>query len=974
MSRKRRRKEKHKQPGAPAQGPPPGGAARLPQPGGCGAREGAGPAGEAALAEVARLCAGGQHKAAVRRAKELHKELGSAASERALVGAYAGRIREMLDEGMAPEAEALVRLVHERYPSSAGRLDALGAEVSARGGDLAALVGPLADASAPPEKKAEIEAALRRVLTDPRELAACNALPPEHGLREGARAVAAAFEAATQGPVCDEAIALPQVPRRGPLAPWKWLIRAIALFYRRDDEGCRKCLDAVESDSAVARLVPVLRALVDGSDTGKLPLPRRELVHSVTTQVTRLRQALAELDAAFGHKGSDHRLLGAVRQAITECRRVHPEGVEALRQRISIRGYLRGMGAEQVQQAIGGSSLHDAPFWRLLARAAEMAGGHATACAYWEEFRKHAVHQGWFPAEGVEVAALFRLMLRLLDRSRPEEVDEVRRLARLQPGWLRAYYCDQPPAVVAASAKRLDAPPDYFLSPGFLYPLVCRRDPDPKAFEQWLGWAEEAGGAKEAEVVALRWGEAFPQAAEPFIYLAEACEKRDALKRALKFLSEAEARDPLNPEVRRARVRLLAATVLRHLRQAKPHLLAKDCAELDALPQARERDRPAFVAAARCVGALLEQNRPEADRWRDEVCRIIGGPAACFLLARLLGAVQRAAPEPSFPLEPPAEADGAALAAAVARACSLGEDLGMPFALVPPWAERIAAGLKPEACALDAASLRDLIEAALRAGESELAYRLSGIGLARGGPAAARFLLHRARSIPAWHGLRRAQCFDAVKAMAQRQRDTELLGEAIDLARGRTRARRAFWLDLLPVSERAAMSTAEAQAVVATELAAAEYPASVWDAAPEEGLGGEPPWLEDMEEDTEDELDEECQCPDCRRRRRAEGRKAAEKTPYLFDVESYTTEQRDAIEEDSAGEDDFLDEDESAGGLELPDLPPDMLKLLAQELRRALERGEQPDPNRVIDKILREGANGIPGFRPPPSRRRRKRK
>ena len=968
MSRKHRRKKKHKTQGGASQGSP----AKAQQTQGAGAPvPSAGAPATAPWDAVARLISAGRARDALRQARALHKEQASPASERLLVEAYAGRIREMLDHGMAPEADALVRLVRERYPASAGRLEALASELTARGGDLADLVGPLADASLPQGKRAEIEAALRRVLTDPAELAACEALPPDHPLRAGARAVGAALAAATQGPVDDAAAALPEVPRRGPLAPWKWLVRAIAAFYRRDDEACAKCLGAIEADSAPARLVPVLRAVSGGGAAAQLPRRERELADRLTRSFAPLQKAVSDLDGALDRRRSRGRVLHAIRQAVAECRRAFPEGVERLRQRISIRAYLAGLGGDEVQRAIGGGALHDAAFWRLMAMATEMRGAPATACAYWEEFRKHAVHQGWFPAEGAEVAVLFRRMLGLLDRSLPEEIDELLRRVLFNPGWLSTYYNGQPPAVAAAQANRLDAPPDYFVRPGYLYPLVCRLDPDPKVFEDWLGWAEEAEGVKEAEAVALRWGAAFPQAARPFLHLADACEKRDALKRALKFLSEAEARDPLNPEVRRARLRLLAATARRHLKQGKPHLLAKDCAELEALPQATERDRPAFLAAARCLLALLERNRPEADRWRDETARVLGDPAAFYLLASLHDVVADDAPEPNFPTEPPAEADGATLAAAAARACALGEDLGMPFALAPTWGQRLEADLKPEACPLDAAALRTLAEAALRADDGEVAYRLSGIGLARGGSAAARFLLLRARSIPTWHGLRRSQCFDAVKALAQRQRDTELLGEAIDLSRGRTRSRRAFWLDLLPVPERSDMPHAEAQEVIARELAAGEYPDSVWDTAEEEPLaGGVPDWLDD--DDIEDEPDGECDCPDCRRRREEEARKADAKTPFLFDIDPFLVEQRDDIEEEDGEE--FFDEDDLPDDLGLPPLPPAVVKLMIEELTRATARGEAPDVNRVIDRMYDKLDDVIPGFRPPKSRRRKKRK
>jgi hypothetical protein len=273
--------------------------------------------------------------------------------------------------------------------------------------------------------------------------------------------------------------------------------------------------------------------------------------------------------------------------------------------------------------------------------------------------------------------------------------------------------------------------------------------------------------------------------------------------------------------------------------------------------------------------------------------------------------------------------------------------------------------------------LRDLIEAALRAEALELAYRLGGIGLARGGPGVARFLLLRARSIPSWHGERRMLCFEAVKTLAQRQRDTELLGEAMDLSRGRTRRRPVFWLDFLPEPEHPPMSAAQAQEIVARETQAVEYPASVWAVGKDEALGAtEPDWArddEDLDEDFEEDL-EQCQCPDCRRRRGEEGRKAGEKTPLLFDTEPYTVEQRDEAEEDFLDEDEALDEDEILPGLKLPKLPPQVLKIMLKEFRRALERGEEPDFGRLVAKMLNLGGEEAvdPGFRIPRRRRRRK--
>src|ERR1019366_1018124 len=107
----------------------------------------AGLPGEAA--EIVRLIAKGNSKSAVEAAKLLHKRLGTPASEELLVDAYVARVRAMLEHRMTVEAEALVRLVRERHPAWASRLDRLRGERAGPGVGLDELVRPLADPAAP---------------------------------------------------------------------------------------------------------------------------------------------------------------------------------------------------------------------------------------------------------------------------------------------------------------------------------------------------------------------------------------------------------------------------------------------------------------------------------------------------------------------------------------------------------------------------------------------------------------------------------------------------------------------------------------------------------------------------------------------------------------------------------------------------------------------------------------------------------
>src|SRR5207249_3064361 len=100
---------------------------------------------------------------------------------------------------------------------------------------LEELVAPLNDPDLPAERRVAIEQAIAREVYDLAALAGCPVLPVEHALRQSAAALMRAFVAATATPSTEEELALPEVSRRSPLAPWKLLVRAIGHFYRLED-------------------------------------------------------------------------------------------------------------------------------------------------------------------------------------------------------------------------------------------------------------------------------------------------------------------------------------------------------------------------------------------------------------------------------------------------------------------------------------------------------------------------------------------------------------------------------------------------------------------------------------------------------------------------------------------------------------------------------------------------------------------
>ena len=93
---------------------------------------------------------------------------------------------------------------------------------------------------------------------------------------------------------------------------------------------------------------------------------------------------------------------------------------------------------------------------------------------------------------------------------------------------------------------------------------------------------------------------------QPLLHLMESAEKRDALKKSLRYLEEAEELDRVNPAVRRAKARLLVSSALRHLRQHKTHLVPAEIEPLLSVPEVRQGEVSALAAALRWCCAVID--------------------------------------------------------------------------------------------------------------------------------------------------------------------------------------------------------------------------------------------------------------------------------------------------------------------------------------------------------------------------------
>ena len=833
----------------------------------------------AAEAAVRQLISNGKHKVAVETAKEIHQAAASAASESLLVDAYVARIQSLIDRDLAAEAKALLDLVQERYPSARERLNGRNGSAGTGAGAIEDLVRPLKDPDLSKESRAAIEAAVAREAVDLAALAECAVLPPEHPLRQAASALQRAFLAVTAGPVGEDALELPEVSHRSPLAPWKLLVRAIACFYREEDEACRRYLEAIKPESAPARLVPAILAMLGGQPAG-LTRAAADLVSSITSDPTALTKSLEALDKAFeSHK--DAAILKAIRAAVEACRETAPGQIERLKQHISVRGALADLSVGKVQSALGGPSLHDAYFYRLFARGFEEAGDPqnvATACAMWDHFRGQAVGEGWFTANGPETATLYLHMAGVLAKLSVEIRADMQR--------------------TACRENRKSAEELYFLYPEKLYERACALDPHFESFSQWLKWAKR-DRPRTAENVAEAWHKIRPLDIEPILLLMEEKEKRNAFHSSLQYLAKAERIDSVHPAVRRARLRLLAGSVLRHLQQKKPNLAHEKLAEMETLPQAQQGDRPAFLAALRYMVCAVGGAGDEAAVHCAEVERLLGGKTAAALL---ISGVANAAKQFAFGKLPSLETldktERAALPEAVIHVADLSKDMRMNQGIPAEWLAETAKQFSRNSRSLNLGQLQTLAEAGLDGKHFELTYAVSAAGLERGGATEAGFLLLRAQSLPQHQEERQAICALAAAQLARQQRQMDVVEKAVELV-----ADSPF--DALT------LTTEQASSVVRKEQAERAFPTAY----------RRGPDYSDLLGDTL------CNCPKCRRAR------GESTSPF----------------EDFDEADDDLDFGELLVGMP-PDMPPEIARMLLDETKRAVQRGESLDSllNRVF--------------------------
>lgn len=809
---------------------------------------------------IRELLGSGATDRALKRAKALYNREESPASEALLIETSFVRVEQLIRLGRHQKAEDLIEEVSSQFPAHRDRARRYRARSAAWQGNPRELLGPLAEPNLPREQRTRVMDDLRRWVPNPGDVATCPVLKAGHPVRRAATDVFLAFDAVTSGPVTPDDVALPAVSRRSPFAPWKLLIRALDAYHRGEDDACLTALEAIAPDSTPAPLVPIIRGIIQGELPGDASPSSREIARRAAGEQVQLRRAFEAIERAFDEE-NDPAIMSSIRELVRIYRKSRPDQVGRLCSRLAARAYIEGYVEDVVEEAASITLRLDAYYWLQLARAAEVGGLREMqifdilyACSMWDRFLHHALDEEWFEAGGPEEAALYYHMALLLTVP-PSRVLATSRVEYLREGPLVAdCYINQPPEIKALRPRQQES---WFLYPEKLFARAVGIHPRATIFRRWLEWTRETSDHwRPGDEVAETWHRTLPEDPKPLLELMASAERRNALTKAMKYLEQAEALDSLNPEVHRARRRLLVATALRHLKAGKPHLVERDIATIEADGNTEAAAKDAFATALRWGCALRDQDLKRAQRLRKQLSDTLGNEVAArvYLEATLenLKVSQKLASQALPALKP--RPNGEDLALGVAIAAGVADRIEYFTGIPERWTEAITLTLAEGPGSLEPRHLRSLAEDALDQDEWPLAYAAAGAGLQIPGPHLARFLLLRARSLSPYIPGRKVDCLRACVTLARQAGDSALVEEALD--EHQDDAGFGLFRPLAPEGGLEPMTSEEVQQTLESERAETEYP---YAPAPDMRFGSSPFDLpdEDWDEDDEDELFEE---------------------------------------------------------------------------------------------------------------------
>ncbi|NOT56136.1 MAG: hypothetical protein HOP18_16170 [Deltaproteobacteria bacterium] len=708
--------------------------------------------------QVDALLAAGKTHDAVEAAKQLLKNAPGPEAEALVVKAYQARLQALIASGLQKEAQALGRLVIERFPAHRNMIQGLLRHSELLAENFQKLLTDLLASEG--ERRRELEALLTRRLIDPGILVRSTVLPEEHPFKRAAAIVSELFTAVTTGPLPEGALLpLNDIPRQSPLAPWKLLIRAFDAFYRRNDEAALANLAGIAPDAGPAPLVSVLRRLMGATPAG---VPNEtSLSLAVTTVMNRVRgdrsviQAhLTQLSRALGAH-QEKQALGAVQALIPLFRAAPLMQWRTFLVTLLYHWHKHGLQPEGLFRLFP-TNQSDPDILRLVALTLERVAWEE-ALDWWANYVAVAQQKGVLAKQGPDIARVWLRMaslfpadpLEVLDVFDAESEEDLRE--QIRSGELPAH-ADRETLLKHAHTA----------------------DPSTRTFQALVAHYDQWGDSKRAEAEAEAWRQASPQELDPLLHLIRAAERRGASRKALDLLAQAETLNRLHPDVRQSRFRLLLASAERRMREGKVNLALEDLEQLAQEPRAAEGEVKAYLFALSWAAALKSKNSDGATRLEQGFRSMIANSVLADLVTDSLTESVKVKFPPQASTPSPEEAiDG--LVRAYALFQSVDRSLPIPDM-------KVLTQIEKHLSHASLTQLHALCQSGMLMGRPTLTYLAAGHGLTQEGPLQHRFLLARGQTLIGSQGFqqqtRARRCLQAARVLAGRARDLDAVREA----------------------------------------------------------------------------------------------------------------------------------------------------------------------------------------------------
>ncbi len=239
----------------------------------------------------------GDFKQALKDARVCHRQNSTPEYRCFLEHAYIGRAQQLARNGLVEDSRRIVRELLDLGISEPAVKEGL-PEVLLSVGMLDSL--PHEDAGLTDAQRDRLRiTAADRAVSNP--LSAPESMPD---IREGALRIRAALEAVERGDESAALECLQDIPRQSPFADWKFFVRGLMAYYRRDMESMKGNWDRLDTDRAAARIAAPLKVVAGATPRKDADGLRPKLVRleafsnnrGIIEKLNRIRQFAADHD------------------------------------------------------------------------------------------------------------------------------------------------------------------------------------------------------------------------------------------------------------------------------------------------------------------------------------------------------------------------------------------------------------------------------------------------------------------------------------------------------------------------------------------------------------------------------------------------------------------------------------------------------------------------------------------------------